>query len=103
MATILGLVHTSSGPDIVAAWIAARQLGLITAGQLIAAGVGRGSIRWRLANGTLHRVFRGVYLVGHAVPPPGAFEFAAVLACGGGTVVSHHSAARLWRRLTPTR
>ncbi len=101
MATILGLVHTGSGPDIAVAWIAARQLGLITAEQIIAAGIGRVSIRWRLANGALHRVFRGVYLVGHAVPAPGAFEFAAVLGCGGGTVVSHHSAAGLWRLGTP--
>ena len=100
MATILGLVHTGP-PDVVVAWIAARQLGLITAEQLIAAGVGRGSIRWRLANGTLHRVFRGVYLVGHAVPAQGAFEFAAVLACGAGAVVSHRSAAALWRVVTP--
>jgi very-short-patch-repair endonuclease len=46
-------------------------------------------------------VFRGVYLVGHAVPPPGALEFAAVLACGTGTVVSHRSAAALWRLVTP--
>jgi very-short-patch-repair endonuclease len=84
----------------VVAWVAARQLGLITAGQLIAAGVGRGSIRWRLANGTLHRVFRGVYLVGHAVPAPGALEFAAVLACGADAVVSHRSAAALWRLVT---
>jgi very-short-patch-repair endonuclease len=93
---ILGLVHSGMGPDVVVAWVAARQLGLITAEQLIAAGVGRGSIRWRLAHGALHRVFRGVYLVGHSVPAPGAFEFAAVLACGGGTVVSHRSAAGVW-------
>jgi very-short-patch-repair endonuclease len=101
VATILGLLHTGAGPDIVVAWIAARQLGLITAEQLIAAGVGRGSIRWRLANGSLHRVFRGVFLVGHSIPVPGAFEFAAVLACGDGTVVSHHSAAGLWRVRAP--
>lgn len=92
----LGLVHGGAGPDIVVAWIAARQLGLITAAQLHAAGVGRGSIEWRLANGLLHRVFRGVYLVGHEVPAAGAFELAAVLACGDGTVVSHRSAAALW-------
>jgi very-short-patch-repair endonuclease len=103
VATILGLVHTGAGADMVVAWIAARQLGLITAEQLIAAGVGRGSIRWRLANGTLHRVFRGVYLVGHPVPAPGAFEFAAVLACGDGTAVSHRSAAGLWRLGPPAR
>lgn len=100
VATILGLVHTGP-PDVVVAWIAARQLGLITAQQLTAAGVGRGSIRWRLANGTLHRVFRGVYLVGDAVPAHGALEFAAVLACGAGAVISHRSAAALWRLVTP--
>jgi very-short-patch-repair endonuclease len=103
VATILGLVHTGAGSEMVVAWIAARQLGLITAGQLITAGVGRGSIRWRLANGALHRVFRGVYLVGHPVPAPGALEFAAVLACGEGTVASHHSAAGLWRLGAPAR
>ena len=67
---------------MVVAWVASRQLGLITAAQLHQAGVGRGSIEWRLANGQLHRVFRGVYLVGHAVLLAGALELAAVLACG---------------------
>jgi very-short-patch-repair endonuclease len=101
VAAILGLVHSGVAPNAAVAWIAARQLGLITAEQLIAAGVGRGSIRWRLANGALHRVFRGVYLVGHAVPAPGALEFAAVLACGHDVVVSHRSAAGLWHVSAP--
>lgn len=102
VATILGLVHSGAGPDRVVAWVAERQLGLITAEQLIAAGVGRGSIRWRLANGALHRVFRGVYLVGHSVHAPGAFEFAAVLACGTDALISHRSAAGLWGIAPPT-
>jgi very-short-patch-repair endonuclease len=102
LAAILGLVHSGVAADRVVAWVAARQLGLITAEQLIMAGVGRGSIRWRLANGALHRVFRGVYLVGHAVPAPGAFEFAAVLACGRGALVSHRSAAGRWGIVAPT-
>lgn len=93
---ISGLVHSGLARDLVVAWIAERQLGLITAVQLHYAGVGRGSIEWRLANGSLHRVFRGVYLVGHAVPVAGALEFAAVLAVGDRTVVSHRSAAALW-------
>jgi very-short-patch-repair endonuclease len=93
---ISGLVHSGLARDLVVAWIAERQLGLITAVQLHYAGVGRGSIEWRLANGSLHRVFRGVYLVGHAVPVAGAPEFAAVLAVGDRTVVSHRSAAALW-------
>jgi very-short-patch-repair endonuclease len=94
---ISGLVHGGLARELVVAWIASRQLGLITAAQLHRAGVGRGSIEWRLTNGLLHRVFRGVYLVGHSVPPPGAFELAAVLACGADTFVSHRSAAGLWR------
>lgn len=101
MAAILSLVHSGAGPDRVVAWVAARQLGLITAEQLIASGVGRGSIRWRLANGALHRVFRGVYLVGHSVPAPGALEFAAVLACGAGALISHRSATGLWGITAP--
>jgi very-short-patch-repair endonuclease len=40
-------------------------------------------------------MYRGVYLVGHPVPPPGAFELGAVLACGQRTLVSHRSAATL--------
>jgi very-short-patch-repair endonuclease len=100
-AGILGVVHSGIGPDRVVAWVAARQLGLITAEQLTAAGVGRGSVRWRLANGALHRVFRGVYLVGHSVPAPGAVEFAALLACGTGALISHRSAAGLWGIAAP--
>ena len=63
------------------AWVADRQLGLITTPQLHVAGVGRGSVEWRLETGTLHRRHRGVYLVGHGILVPGANELAAVLAC----------------------
>ncbi len=92
---ISGFAH-AVGREVAIAWVGARQLGLITVAQLNAAGVGRGSIARRVANGQLHQVFRGVYLVGHPVPLPGALELAGVLACGEGTLVSHHSAARLW-------
>jgi very-short-patch-repair endonuclease len=98
---ISALVHGGHARDVIVAWIAERQLGLITAAQLHRAGIGRGSIEWRLANGTLHRVFRGVYLVGHGVPVAGALELAAVLACGEQTVVSHRSAAALWELVKP--
>jgi very-short-patch-repair endonuclease len=93
---ISGLIHGGLAGDLIVAWVAERQLGLITAAQLHRAGVGRGSIEWRLANGTLHRVFRGVYLVGHGVPVAGAVELAAILAVGAGSLVSHRSAAALW-------
>jgi very-short-patch-repair endonuclease len=91
------VVQGGAGPDAVVAWVADRQLGLITTPQLHVAGALRGSVEWRLATGTLHRRHRGVYLVGHGIPVPGAVELAAVLACGARTYVSHRSAAALWR------
>lgn len=84
-----------AGPDAVVAWVADRQLGLITTPQLHVGGAQRGSVEWRLATGTLHRRHRGVYLVGHGIPVPGAVELAAVLACGKRAFVSHRSAAAL--------
>jgi very-short-patch-repair endonuclease len=96
LGVISGLVHSGLACDLIVAWIAERQLGLITAAQLHRAGVGRGSIDWRLAHGLLHRVFRGVYLVGHSVPVAGALEFAGILAVGDGSLVSHRSAAALF-------
>ncbi|HYB26144.1 MAG TPA: DUF559 domain-containing protein [Solirubrobacteraceae bacterium] len=83
------------------AWVADRQLGLITISQLHAAGVGRGSVEWRLATDMLHRRHRGVYLVGHAVAAPGADELAGVLAVGRATFVSHRSAVALWGLAAP--
>jgi very-short-patch-repair endonuclease len=83
------------------AWVANRQLGLITTPQLHVGGVSRGSVEWRLATGTLHRRHRGVYLVGHAVGPPGADELAAVLAVGRAAFASHRSAVALWGLAAP--
>lgn len=82
--------------DAVIARIAARQYGVVTRGQLAAAGVGRGSIDHRVAAGRLHRIHRRVYLVGHPVPPRFAREMAAALACGEGAALSHHTAASMW-------
>ena len=46
-------------------------------------------------------MYRGVYLVGHPIPPPGALELGAVLACGERTLVSHRSAAALFGLAKP--
>jgi len=83
--------------DRAVAGIAARQRRLVTRAQLAGAGLGRGAIEHRVAQGRLHRMHRGVYLVGHAIPPPLARETAALLACGPGAVLSHRSAAALWQ------
>jgi very-short-patch-repair endonuclease len=44
-------------------------------------------------------MYRGVYLIGHAVAPPLATELAAVLACSPHAFLSHFSAAYLWQLL----
>ena len=89
-------MHATGAGEGVVAWVADQQLALITTHQLHIAGVGRGAVRRRLENETLHRMFRGVYLVGHPIPLPGGRELGAVLACGHRAFVSHRSAAALW-------
>ena len=81
--------------DRVIAAIAARQRGVVTWRQLLDAGIARSAIARRVRAGRLHRVFRGVYLVGHPVPAPLALELAALFAVGPGAVLSHRTAAWL--------
>jgi very-short-patch-repair endonuclease len=81
--------------DKAIAELAARQRGVVSVEQLHAAGFDRAAIKRRLRAGRLHRLHRGVYLVGHAIAAERALEFAALLACGPQSVVSHRSAARL--------
>lgn len=58
-------------------------------------GISRRRIEHLIRAGHLHRVFRGVYAVGHpAIGQRGRMR-AATLACGPGAVVSHRSAAAL--------
>jgi very-short-patch-repair endonuclease len=97
---LLRFVHSNGPGGAAVEWVASRQLALITVPQLHVAGVGRDGVRRRRENRTLHRMFRGVYLVGHPVPLPGALELGAVLACGESTLVSHRSAAALLRLAT---
>jgi very-short-patch-repair endonuclease len=85
--------------DQVIAWIARRQHGVVARWQLLAAGITRNQIGERLRNGRLHQIHRGVYLVGHEVPPPYAREMAALFACGSTAVLSHVTAASLWNLL----
>ena len=87
------------GRDHVIAGIAEAQLGVVARAQLVDAGVGPGAIQARLRRSQLHRLHRGVYAVGHTALVPPARELAALLACGPSAVVSHRSAARLWRML----
>lgn len=76
--------------------LAERQHGVVTRAQLSELGLNRGSITHRIELGWLCPVHRGVYTIGHRLLTQEGRWMAAVLACGPGTVVSHHSAAALW-------
>jgi very-short-patch-repair endonuclease len=82
--------------------IARRQHGVVTRAQLLDAGVSSDEIKWRLREGGLIRVHRGVYRVGHKAPNIEARYLAAVLACGPGAVLSGEAAGYLWGLLKGT-
>jgi len=92
-----------TSPDAWIARLAARQHGVVSVGQLIAAGLTYEAIRRRVQAGRLHRIFRGVYAVGHRNLTHQGWWMAAVLACGEGAFLSHGSAAMHWRMLNATK
>lgn len=90
------IARKRSTPDQRIAWQSARQHGVITIAQLLDAGLSYDAVRARASSGKLHRVYRGVYAVGHRRLPIEGRWMAAVLACGEGAALSHRSAAALW-------
>jgi very-short-patch-repair endonuclease len=82
--------------DAAAARIAAGEKTLVTTQELIACGLGRDAVAYRLGAGRLHLVFRGVYSFGCGELPALARELAALKACGERSFVSHGSAAFVW-------
>jgi hypothetical protein len=92
--------ESSTGDGRVAV-IASRQHGIVTVEQLEGAGIGRSEITRRVKAGRLHRLYRGVYAVGHRSLSWRGRWLAAVLAVGDGAVLSHSSAAALWQFLRP--
>ena len=78
--------------------MAARQHGVVTRAQLLAAGLMPDAVDHRLSVGRLRPLHQGVYLLGPILAPL-AREMAALLACGPGAVLSHRTAAALWELL----
>lgn len=76
--------------------IAATQHGVITTAQLLASGLSARMITAWTQRDRLHRVYRGVYAVGHTALSNEGRWMAAVLACGEDAVLSHLSAAEHW-------
>jgi predicted transcriptional regulator of viral defense system len=80
--------------------LAADQDGVVEHDQLLALEVGEEWIKHKLRIGWLTIVFRGVYAVGHKRITWRGRLRAAVLSCGPGAYLSHHTAAvlhGLWR------
>ena len=92
----------SAAPDRNLARLAARQHGVVTARQLAVMEIRKDAVYKRLRAGRLHRIHRGVYAVGHPALSQEGCWMAAVLACGREAVLSHRSAAALWRLLPIT-
>ena len=86
-------MRPTSSPDE----LASRQYGVVSRAQLLAAGLHPSRIAREIRARRLHRVHVGVYAVGHRALGPEARWLAAVLACGVAAVLSHRSAAVLWR------
>ena len=87
----------SDRADLAIAALADRQYGVVSRRQLTGAGIAARAIDRRIAAGRLFILHRGVYAVGHRAPWREARWLAAVLSCGEGAVLSHRSAAALWR------
>lgn len=91
-------VERRAGKRIAA--FAEAQHGVISAAQLYALGLSKDQVSERARAGWLHRVHRGVYSMGRLRLTLEGHLMAAVLA-RPGAVVSHWSAAVLWRILDP--
>lgn len=80
------------------AWrLAENQHGIVSSDQLRKIGYTPQAIYHRIRAGRLHPLHRGVYAVGRRHVTDHGRWMAAVVACGGGAVLSHSSAAALWR------
>lgn len=94
-------VYDGQRQEVRLAGLAGRQHGVVSFAQIRSLGLSESFVERAVAAGRLHRVYRGVYAVGHRnVSQPGRF-MAAVLACGPGAVLSHRSAAVLWGIASP--
>lgn len=75
--------------------LAFRQHGVVALLQLLALGYTERMICSRVRKGQLHRLYRGVYAVGHVRLTYRGHWLAAVMACGSGALLSHRAAAAL--------
>lgn len=80
--------------------IAACQHGIICRRQLLEAGISSSTVAHRIRAGHLHKLYPGVYAVGHRRISKEGEWMAAALTGGDGAVLSHGSAGQLWRLIS---
>ncbi len=76
--------------------LARRQYGIVDDADLRELGFGRGAVQHQLKLGRLHRLYPGVYAVGHTHLTLRGRWLAAVRACGEGALLSHRTGAVSW-------
>lgn len=87
-------LHAGHGP---LAELAGRQHGVVSLAQLTSRlGYSPSAVTRAATTGRLHRLYRGVYAVGHTNLSPHGRCLAAVLSYGPNALLSHYSAAWLW-------
>ena len=77
--------------------LAKSQHGVVARAQLLELGLNADAIQHRIQRGRLHPIFRGVYAVGRPEITRHGRWIAAVLSYAAGAILSHASAAALWR------
>ena len=97
MGRITPHMRGKSGPfDALIAELASLQHGVVAIWQLLELGLGRKAIDYGVRSGRFHRLYRGVYAVGHTALSLEGRLLAAVYSAGCNAVLSHRSAAMLW-------
>jgi very-short-patch-repair endonuclease len=76
--------------------LATSQHGVVALWQLISLGFGIRAVERRIRDGRLNQLHRNVYAVGHRRSTQRSSWWAAVLAYGDESLLSHRSAAALW-------
>jgi very-short-patch-repair endonuclease len=79
--------------------LAGKAHGVVSRAELHSVGVTESEIKSRVAAGSLIRIHRGIFRVGHAAPSLEARYMAAVKACGAGSLLAGHAAGHLFRIL----
>lgn len=98
MSVLTGIL-TAMEPDPAARLraIAEAQCGIVSCPQLLAAGLTRGIVISRVKRGSWRRMHPGVYATFSGEPSREAILWAAVLYAGPGAMLSHQTAADLWK------